>query len=336
MTTIEPSGQNVFSPKIRDQALVRKFIAQNGTGYTAISISSGDSYIDPDASTLALAVYFDDVTQEFPPASPGNQIVNVTSTSITRVAQGQYSYDIGPPLTAYRGVLTMVWTYQVNGVHFTYRDHAQILNQMPLYQMLRDPEKCVVEQVSWMLGDLFDSTDGGPNLIEPFQTHFDYERVAQMQKNCVEIRLNHIGFPVTHYGVGPNTEQVHPHLQSMVVMGTYLECVRHLVRSYTEIPVFQGANITFADRRDYQQRWNTIFIQEWPEYVTYVKMAKRKLLSLGRGALLVGGGIYGGNALGIFQAGTYASQVRSWRFYPAAPAISWGSTNHGSGFPGGL
>jgi hypothetical protein len=108
------------------------------------------------------------------------------------------------------------------------------------------------------------------------------------------------------------------------------------VRSYTEIPVFQGANVTIADRRDYQMRWNTIFTQEWPEYQSYVKMAKRKLLSLGRGALLVGGGIYGGNALGIFQAGTYASQVRSWRFYPAAPAISWGASNHGSGMPGGL
>jgi hypothetical protein len=120
------------------------------------------------------------------------------------------------------------------------------------------------------------------------------------------------------------------------VLGAYLEVVRFLTASYTEVPIFQGSNVTFADRSNYQQRWNQIFTQEWPEYVTYVKYAKRKLLSLGRGALLVGGGIYGGNALGIFQAGTYASQVRSWRFYPAAPAISWGATNHGSGFPGGL
>ena len=327
MSTVEPSGQNVSSPKIRDQALVRRFIAQNGTGYTAISITTGDSYVDPDPGTLALAVYFDDVTEEFPPAVPGTQVVSATSSQITKASQGQYYYNLGPALTAYRGVLTIVWTYQVGGASFTYRDHAQILGQMPLYDRLRDQERCVVEQVSWMLGDLFDSTEGGPNLIEPFQTHFDYERVAQMQKIAVS-RMNLIGFPILNCGVGPDTEQVHPHLQGVMVIGTYLECVRHLVRSYTEIPVFQGANVTFADRRDYQQRWNEIFVQDWPEYVTMVKMGKRKLLNLGRGALLVGGGIYGGNALGIFQAGTYASQVRSWRFYPAAPAISWGATNH--------
>jgi hypothetical protein len=335
MTTVEPSGQGISSPKIRDQSLVRKFIAQNGTGYTALAITSGDSYVDPDDGTLNLKVYFQDVTTEFPPVAPGNLIVNVGSNLITKTDTGHYYYEIGAPNTAFRGVLTMIWTYSVNGNPFTYMDFAQILGQMPLYESLRDSEKCIVEETSWMLGDLFDSTEGGPNLIEPFQTHYDYERLAQAERRAVT-RMNLIGFPIVNWGIGPNTEQVPKHFQGLLVLGTYLEVVRHLVASYTEIPLFQGANITYTDRRDYQQRWNTIFSQEWPEYVTYVKMAKRKLLQLGRGALLVGGGIYGGNALGVFQAGTYASQVRSWRFYPAAPAISWGASSHGGGFPGGL
>jgi hypothetical protein len=335
MTTVEPSGQGISSPKIRDQSLVRKFLAQNGTGYTALAITNGATFVDPDEGTLNLAVYFQDVTAQYPPTPPGNQIANVGPTLITKQDTGHYYYEIGPPNTAYRGVLTMIWTYQINGVPFTFRDYAQILNQMPLYESLRESEKCIVEQVSHMLGDLFDSTDGGPNLIEPFQTHFDYERLAQCLQLAV-VRTNVIGYPVTYWGIGPETEAIHGAFEGLLVLGTYLECVRHLVRSYTEIPVFQGANVTIADRRDYQMRWNTIFTQEWPEYQSYVKMAKRKLLSLGRGALLVGGGIYGGNALGIFQAGTYASQVRSWRFYPAAPAISWGASNHGSGMPGGL
>jgi hypothetical protein len=229
----------------------------------------------------------------------------------------------------------MVWAYTINSVPFTFTDFGQILDQMPLYESFRESEKSIIDEVSWLLGDLFDSTDGGPNLIEPFQTHFTFERVAQMEKIAVT-RMNLIGFPVQYWGVGPNTQQVPQDFQGLMVIGTYLECMRHLIASYTEIPLFQGSNITYTDRRDYAQRWQSVFSTEWPEYVTYVKMAKRKLLQLGRGALLVGGGIYGGNALGIFQAGTYASQVRSWRFYPAAPAISWGSTSHGSGFPGGL
>jgi len=335
MTTAEPSGRGVYSPKIRDQSLVRKFIAQNGSGYTAIAITKGDSFVDPDEGSLNLAVYFQDVTTEFPPTPPGTQIVSVGASLITKVDTGHYYFEIGPPNTAFRGLLTMAWTYTIDGTAFTYMDYAQILNQMPLYESLRDQEKSVIEQVTWMLGDLFDSTEGGPNLIEPFQTHYDYERLAQAQRRAVT-RTNYIGFPVTHWGVGPNTEQVPSQFEGLLVLGTYLEVIRHLVASYTEIPLFQGANVTFTDRRDYAQRWQSVFSQDWPEYVTYVKMAKRKLLQLGRGALLVGGGVYGGNALGIFQAGTYASQVRSWRFYPAAPAISWGATNHGGGFPGGL
>src|SRR5271168_4910535 len=103
---IEPSGVNVSSPKIRDQALVRKFIAQNGVGYTAIAITQGDTYIDPDEGSLSLKVYFDDVTLQYPPTPPGTQIVNVGANLITKQETGHYYYEIGPPNTAYRGVLT--------------------------------------------------------------------------------------------------------------------------------------------------------------------------------------------------------------------------------------
>jgi hypothetical protein len=59
-----------------------------------------------------------------------------------------------------------------------------------------------------------------------------------------------------------------------------------------------------------------------------VRAYKIGQLNMARGSLLVAGGIYGGSALGVFMSGTYAAQVRSWRFYPAAAAISWGATSH--------
>ena len=335
MTTIEPSGENVFSPKIENQSLVRRFIAQNGVGYVALAITSGDSFINADDGSMNLKVYFNDPTTDPPGIPPGTKIIDV-STGFTSVDTGHYTYDIGPTHTAYRGTLTIVWTYQVGGTEYTFTDYAQILNQMPLYESLRPEEKVIIEQVTWMLGDIFDSTEGGPNLIEPFQTSFDYERLAQVMSRAVT-RMNLIGFPIETWGIGPNSQQVHARLQPLLVIGTYLEVIRHLVASYTEIPAFQGANITYTDRRDYAQRWNQIWTQEWPEYVTYVKMAKRKLLNLGRGALLVGGGYYGGSGFnGVFQAGGYAAHTRAFRFYPAAPALSWGSSAHGSGFPSAL
>ena len=341
MTTAEPSGQSIYSPKIRDQALVRKFISQNGSGYVALSIvtgspgavaGGGSKAVDSDAGTLTLQVWFNDVTAEFPTSSDprGTQIINVTESAITRTDTGMYYYDIGPQHTAYRGVLTVQWNYRVNGVSFTYTDNLQILEQQPLYDSLNAQEQSIIEQVSWMMGDLFDSTEGGPYLIEPFQTHYNYERLAQLETIAVT-RLNlmsNFNNPPTSWGVGPGTQTVPPTFAGLLVIGTYLELVRHLIRSYTEMPNFPGTNVTFVDRRDYAQRWQTIFQQDWPEYQMMVRNAKISLLNMSSGSLLVAGGIYGGSAMGIFQAGTYASQVRSWRFYPAAPAISWGATGH--------
>lgn len=325
MPITDPSGQEVYSPKIRDQALVRKFLSQGGRGYVAIDITDGATSVEPDADSLGLQVWFKDPTGHQGDDPRGTRILNVPTSEIHREDIGKYDYEIGPPNTAYRGVLTAQWSYRVSGVSFTYSDHLQILNPMPLYDSCSDAEKIVVEQVSWMLGDMFDSTEGGPYLIEPFQTHFDYERIAQMQK-LAATRMGLTGFPVRNWSVGPGVQPIPQDFAGLMVLGTYYEVVRHLVRSYTEIPALQGMNVTFTDRRDYSQRWQQILSTEWPEYVQMVKMAKRKLLNLSRGSLLVAGGIYGGNANGIFRSGTYAAQVRSWRFYPAAPAITWGTT----------
>ena len=339
MPITSPSGQNTYSPKIRDQSIVRKFLSQGGRGYIALSIIDGvpstvvgvqSKAVDPDDGTIALNVYFNDVTAEFPVAPPGTLIATADSAEITRTDVGMFYYEIGPPLTAYRGTLTAVWIYAIDGVQFTFTDHLQILQPMGFYDTLNQQEQSIIEQVSYMVGDVFDSTEGGPNLIEPFQTHYDYERLAQLERLAVT-RFNFLHNFNNHpysYGVGPGTQTVPPQAAGLLVIGTYLELVRHLIRSYTEIPAMQGANVTYTDRRDYQQRWQTIYQTDWPEYDSMVRAYKIGQLNMARGSLLVAGGIYGGSALGVFQSGTYAAQVRSWRFYPAAPAISWGATSH--------
>lgn len=328
MPITTPSGDSVYSPKIREQSLVRKFLSQGGRGYVAIDIYNGTTSVDPDPDTLHLEVWFKDVTAHEGQDPRGTRLVTVPAGEIHREEIGKFYYEIGPPNTGYRGLLTAQWSYQVDGVAFTYSDYLQILNPMPLYDSCTEAEKSIVEQVSWMFGDMFDSTEGGPYLIEPFQTHFDYERIAQLARQAAT-RMGLTGYPIRSWDFGPNDgEKVPEHFQGLMVLGTYYEVVRHLVRSYTEIPAFQGMNVTFTDRRDYASRWQQILATEWPDYVRMIKMAKRSLLSLSRGSMLVAGGIYGGNAKGIFKSGTYAAQVRGWRFYPAAPAMMWGATRH--------
>lgn len=322
--TIFPSGINTYSPKIRDQALVRKFLSQGGTGYVSINVFDGANSVDPDPDSISLKVWFNDVTAEFPSSDDprGVVIIDVDSAQISREELGHFYFDIGPQYTQNRGVLTAQWTYSVGGTEFTFFDYLQVLEQMPFYDSLKESERAVVEQVSWMLGDMFDSTEGGPYLVEPFQSHFNYERIAQLESIAVT-RFNTMAYPVTNYGVGPNNQTLPAQFGGIGVIGTYLEVVRHLIRSYVEIPLFQQMNVTYTDRRDYFQRWQTVFQMEEQEYQHMVKLAKRSLLQLGRGSLLVQGGLYGPSA-NLFITSMYSSQVRSFRFYPAAFAIAFG------------
>src|SRR6185437_11922793 len=101
----EPSGVQVWSPKIADEALVRKFLSLGGQGYIAISIQqgagNGATAVDPDEGTLSIALWFNDVLAAPSATNPyGTHVATVTADSITKVDTGKYYYDIGPALTA--------------------------------------------------------------------------------------------------------------------------------------------------------------------------------------------------------------------------------------------
>lgn len=366
--TNEPSGVAIWSPKISNESLVRKFISLNGSGYVAISIQapSGNSQsvpVDPDPDSLSLAIWFNDVVTAPSTTNPyGTQVLTVTEDSITRAETGAYYYNLGPALTSSRGLITAVWTYTVNSVAFQFTDHLQVLDPMPLYDSLTDAEKQQVELVSNMFGDLYDSTEGGPHIMEEFQTKWNYERIAQMMSVAV-MRVNllgNYGNPPTTWSIGTaaasgsytvpgqqvtqiqtlpdgttttvsfttissttgGSSSVPGNMTGLVVLGTYLECMRHFRDSYTEIPNRAGMDVTYTDRRDYWQRWQSNLQAELASWETMVKKAKMSNLSMSSGSVLVAGGIYGTNA-GIFVYGQYAAATRSMRFYPASPAIMW-------------
>ena len=328
----QPSGVGVYSPKIRDQALVRKFISQFGTGYVAIDIRGAGGSVDAD-DTVRLQLFYKDPAEVHPSTDDPRGMPVLDTTDVNHPATGKYDFTLGPEHTNQRGTLTAEWSYQVNGTDCKFIDNLQVLNHMPLYDSLDEQRRGIVEQVSWMIGDFYDSAEGGPHLIDEFQTKFDYERIAQLMGRAL-VRMNTTGFPVTNWTIVPADGQLTPTAQvgyppsdfsGLLALGTYLEVIRHLRDSYVEIPNRPNMNVTYTDRRDYSQRWAQILAAEWPEYQRMVKMAKRKLLNLSRGSLLVAGGIYGGNATGLFMYGTYVSQTRAFRFYPAAPSVSWPS-----------
>ena len=320
-----PSGISIYSPKLRDSAVVRKQISQNGNGYISVEIWDGQNAVDPDTGTISLQVWFSDATVDVPTTDDprGILILEADSGEITKDSTGFYHYDIGPQYTAGLGVFTVRWTYEVNGTAFVYNDFFETTSPMPFYESLSEREKSVVQHVTWMMGDLFDSTEGGPHLVEEFQTHWNYERIAHLME-LAAIWINYTGFPIGGWGVGPGSTPVPPNLNGLLVLGTYYEVIRHLIRSYVEIPDFPGVQITYTNRRDYMDRWQSVLREEWQDYKTMIVMSKRPMLGLGRSAMLLSGGIFGG-AGRLFISGMFGSETRAWRFYPAIPAIQFGA-----------
>lgn len=329
MTFPVPSGVNVYSPKIRDQAVSRKFVSQYGPGYLALGVVNygAQEPIDPDADSITLKVWYNSTVEEFPSEDPrGTEVISVDdhtgNDKILKEDIGKFYYNIGPEHTSERGVLTADWKYTINGESYQFTDYLQILEQMPVYDRLTPENKVVVEQASWFFADLFDSTTGGPWLQENFQSHYDFERMSQLLGHAVT-KMNVLGWPITNYGVFVNEAAIPANMTGLTVWSLKLETIRHLMRSYTEQPNYPGTTITWTDRRDYVQRWKEVLDEEKPEFERAVKMQKRGMLSLARGALLVSGGIWGGSANSIFMngMGIYAAQARSFRFYPASFAV---------------
>ena len=325
-------GSEVYSQKLISQAKVRKFASQNGRGYLSIGIVDADRKpVDPDNNLVRLKLWRNDLSDPTAEDSRGDLVMDTFAPNTpdpVRDDVGKYHFDIGPAYTDRRGLLSAEWSYAVAGTAFTFTDDVQVLEQMPNYELLSEQTKLMVEQASWFFADLFDSTTGGPWLGENFQTHFDYDRMAFLLRMAT-MKFNVLGYPVTRYGVAKDDSAIPANYTDLILWGTKLEAIRHLMTSYVEIPDFRNIATTYTDRRDYLQRWQAILEEEKPEYQKAVKMAKRSLLSLGRGSLLVSGGIYGGTARSIFVPGMYAAMTRSMRFYPAAPSVSFGNQAFG-------
>lgn len=310
-----------WSPKLRSHSLVWRPIPQGRHGEIGIEVQGPDGPSDADTIHCQIthdpdfdAAETDDIS--IPPE--GEVIATFDNDEIVRQGLGIYVIRLTPAHTQERGNVTATWTYSVGGVESSFVDHLRITEYMPVYHSLNDWEQGTVDTVMFMLGDLFDSTDGGPNLQETYQAKFGPERVAQLMKVAVA-RMNTIGFPVTSFDIGTG-QQVHKNLRGVLTIGVYIEVLRHLIRSYVEQPEFRNQQVNYTDRRDYMNRWQSVLQDELRDYDKSVRMAKRSLLNLGGGSLLVSGGIYGRG--GSRFKGVYGMQARSARFWPSAPVVA--------------
>jgi hypothetical protein len=192
-----------------------------------------------------------------------------------------------------------VWTAQftfTSGEKRTFRDEFWVQDPLEVPPVSQATE--IAEQVWMRLEDCFDSEQGGPWLRDMTLAFFEPNKVERfvsegmMRINswppATNLDLSYFTTPVINPdpNLPPGTLQADPD-RIVIVQATLLSVIRHLMRAYVEQPAPQGANVVWQDRRDYLQRWSTIYELEDAAFKEMVALWKRQFYNFGTGSLLV-------------------------------------------------
>jgi hypothetical protein len=284
----------------------RQYISQNATDIIGLAINSAGSPTDADGNYVTVTMFAE------------NTNTQVFQRGTTHPGIGLYETQLLPAESSTPGPVTFVWTYDLDAIAQEYRTYAYIGESAPAYDNLAPAMKEIVDDVWIRFADLFDSPDGGPNLLTYFQSNWGRGRVAQLLKVAVGL-LNTTAQPYQTYtladGQGGGMFPVEQ-WGSLLETALYVECIKHLRRSYVEQPAVIGAGgITRLDRRDYMDRWSEVLRDEAPTLRSQLDTFKISNMQLGRPRVLVSGGVFG--RFGPTRvAGSMAARPRYWtRFY---------------------
>lgn len=240
----------------------------------------------------------------------------VFTRAATRMDVGDYQVTLASSETAALGDYTLVWEYLLGGLSQRYETYLAIGEPIPSYDRLAPTMKRLVDSVWVRFADLFDSPNGGPNLMTYFQSHFNRGRLADLLRIAVG-RLNTAAQPYQTYTIDGDGGARFPvdKWGALLEQALYVECLKHLVRSYVEQPAFIGGAVTRLDRRDYMDRWSSVLQSEEGLLRAEMEHFKIRNMGFGRPAVLVSGGVYG--RFGPTRlVGSLAARPRYWaRFY---------------------
>jgi hypothetical protein len=234
-----------------------------------------------------------------PAAADGDVLITLTNeTTLVDVftdvicdnlTLGDYEHLLSSADTQVPGYYTVSFTYDLATIPQVAQYYIQIGERAPAYDSLEPDMKDIVESVNHRFADLFDSQDGGANLETYYQSHFNRNRLGQLLGIAMG-RLNTMAQPYMQYTL-EDGGKVFPTEQwgSLLETALYIETLKHLIRSYVEQPMFMGANITRLDRRDYQQRWESVLQSEEQMFVKQMEVFKIAHMGFGRPRVLVSG-----------------------------------------------
>jgi hypothetical protein len=240
--------------------------------------------------------------------------ITVFARAATHNAVGDYSITLASTESGTPGPYLVTWDYQLGGLAQHYETGIEIGPANPAYDNLTPEMKAIVDSIWIRLSDLIDSPGGGPNLTTYVQqSKFGRGRIAQLMRIGLG-RLNTMAQPHSTFtldGLGGSSfpvAQWGPLLESV----TWIEVLKHLIRSYTEQPDFVGGgNISRLDRTKYAKAWRDVMVDEEVLVKGQVDVFKVSQMNLGRPAVLISGGVYARYGP-TRMAGSVAARPRYW------------------------
>jgi hypothetical protein len=158
------------------------------------------------------------------------------------------------------------------------------------------PANVIIGDLVWReIEDVFDAEQEGPWLRDMTLNTFSKDKMPEFIAEALfDINLQN---PPTSLDVNYFVTAGEPTATApLLVLGTFLAVILHLVNSYVEQPLPLGGQVTYEDRRDYMQRWLQVYEVEMQRYMRWVALFKRQFLGLGHSKGLVfskAGRIYG-------------------------------------------
>lgn len=150
----------------------------------------------------------------------------------------------------------------------------------------------VVADAAWSkLEDCFDAEDEGPWLRDMTLNTFNKAKMEEFIAEAL-FDINQQNPPTSlmlaqfAYQDGAGNTFATADLP-LLSQGVLVAVIRHLMRSYVEQPNPVGAQIAWHDRRDYLQRWQSVYQTELEQYRRILALFKRRFLNLGDSKLLL-------------------------------------------------
>lgn len=262
---------------------------------------------NPDGNVLVSMETISDDESETPTVIFSDRVASTSETGVFTVLLG--SVD-----TQAQGFYKVTWDYAVAGESQTFSHLVEVIPHSVVLEDMDESLFSILDSVWIRFADLFDSPFGGPHFTVYYQTRFNRGRVAELMASSLR-KLNVVAQPVTTYSI--NSEgNLFPVDQwgGLLEQASYIEIVKHLIRSYVEQPATPGVNVALLDRRDYMNRWNTVLQMEQREYDDMLDVFKIRHMGLGQPRVMVSGGVYG--TFGPTRLPINAARPRyHWRFH---------------------